>query len=64
MLASVIIRTYNESRHLGEVLRRLDQQELDRSEFEVIIVDSGSTDPTQRLLERRRSLMRFGGRIL
>jgi len=49
VLASVIIRTYNESKHLGEVLRRLGQQDLDRSEFEVIVVDSGSTDGSREI---------------
>ena len=49
MLASVIIRTYNESKHLGEVLRRLSRQDLGRSEFEVIVVDSGSTDGSREI---------------
>ncbi|MEQ8821111.1 MAG: glycosyltransferase family 2 protein [Sumerlaeia bacterium] len=47
--ASVIIRTYNEARHLPEVLKRLAGQ--DRQDFEVIVVDSGSTDKTVAIAE-------------
>lgn len=39
---SVLIRTYNSDRTLGEVLKRLPTQKND----ELIIVDSGSTDKT------------------
>lgn len=41
---SVIIRTWNEARHLPGVLNRLARQRERR--FEVIVVDSGSTDST------------------
>lgn len=47
--ASVVIRTYNEGRHLPGVLNRLAKQRC-RS-FEVIIVDSGSTDSTVAIAE-------------
>ena len=42
--ASIVIRTYNEGRHLPGVLNRLAKQRF--RDFEVIIVDSGSTDNT------------------
>ncbi len=41
---SIIIRTKNEARWLGEVLRRLLRQSY--QDFEVVIIDSGSTDKT------------------
>lgn len=41
---SIIIRTRNESRWLGETLKRLSEQTY--KNFEIIIVDSGSTDGT------------------
>lgn len=41
---SWIIRTYNESKWIGEVLTKLFMQS--RLEFEIIIVDSESTDDT------------------
>ena len=46
MLASIIIRTYNESKHLGALLSAINNQAVDKDSFEVVIVDSGSTDST------------------
>ncbi len=45
MRASVVIRTYNEETHLGELLAGIADQET-RHEVEVVLVDSGSTDRT------------------
>jgi glycosyltransferase involved in cell wall biosynthesis len=42
--ASVIIATYNRKELLEACLRCLDAQDHPRSEFEVIVVDDGSTD--------------------
>lgn len=47
--ASIVIRTYNEGRHLPGVLNRLAKQRC--RDFEVIIVDSGSTDNTVAIAE-------------
>lgn len=41
---SIIVRAYNEEKHLPELLNRLKQQTLQNYEF--ILVDSGSTDST------------------
>ena len=41
---SIIIRAYNEEAHIGRLLTGLSQQNL--GDFEVILVDSGSTDAT------------------
>ena len=46
MLASIVIRTYNESKHLGELLSAISNQELNDESIEIVIVDSGSTDST------------------
>ena len=46
MLVSVVIRTYDESRYLGELLQGLKDQQSDELRQEVIVVDSGSTDGT------------------
>jgi rhamnosyltransferase len=46
MLASIVIRTLNEARHLGELLASIAQQELRDLQYEVVLVDSGSTDET------------------
>lgn len=42
--ASIIIRTKNEARHLEETLTAVFSQDV--SSFEVIVIDSGSTDRT------------------
>ena len=45
MKVSIVIRTYNEQQHLGELLRGIQSQEGPH-EIETVIVDSGSTDRT------------------
>lgn len=46
MKASVIIRTYNEERHLPDLLQGIHRQHAPDIDKEVIVVDSGSTDRT------------------
>jgi len=46
MKVSVIIRTYNESKHLGELLIAIQKQDAPGIDTEIILVDSGSTDNT------------------
>ena len=41
---SVVIRAYNESKHIGRLLMGLEQQTI--QDVEIIVVDSGSTDNT------------------
>jgi rhamnosyltransferase len=45
-LFSIVIRTLNEERHLKELLSSIATQDLSGDHYEVIIVDSGSTDNT------------------
>lgn len=45
MKYSIVIRSYNEEKYLEQLLRALERQET-KEEYEVIIVDSGSTDRT------------------
>lgn len=47
---SIIIRTKNEGRWIGELLKRLFEQSY--RNFEVIIVDSGSTDRTLEIVKK------------
>lgn len=56
--ASVVVRTLNEARYLGELLQSIEDQETDGIDCEVVLVDSGSTDDTLTIAER------FGCRIL
>jgi glycosyltransferase involved in cell wall biosynthesis len=56
MNCSIVIRTYNEERHIGRLLKGVRRQTL--SDVEVILVDSGSTDGTVALAES------FGARVV
>lgn len=46
MLISVVIRTFNEERYLGELLAGVRRQRLEGDSVEIVLVDSGSTDST------------------
>ena len=46
---SVLIRTYNEQKHLSEVLRSLSRQTYHN--YETIILDSSSTDDTLKIAQ-------------
>ncbi len=52
MLVSIIIRTYNEQKHLEELLKSINQQKCKEVQHEVVIVDSGSTDKTLVIAEK------------
>ncbi len=47
---SIIIRTKNEEKWVGEVLRRLEEQTY--QDFEVIVIDSGSKDNTLKIVKK------------
>jgi len=49
-IVSIIIRTFNEGHHIGGVLECVFSQNTNRH-FEVIIVDSGSTDKTLGIVQ-------------
>jgi glycosyltransferase involved in cell wall biosynthesis len=51
---SFIVPAYNEAESIGEVLRRLEELELDR---QVIVVDDGSTDGTGEIARRFDALV-------
>jgi glycosyltransferase involved in cell wall biosynthesis len=48
---SVVIPTYNEERYIERCLNSLVNQSLHRDEFELIVVDGGSTDRTVALAQ-------------
>ena len=48
---SFIIRTLNEGLHLGSLLQSINEQKIDDLEYEIILVDSGSTDKTVEIAE-------------
>lgn len=49
-MASIVIRCYNEERHIGRLLSGILQQTVERPE--IIVVDSGSTDATLAIASR------------
>lgn len=48
---SVVVRTFNEERHLGDLLERIGRQNTKGLTTEVVLVDSGSTDRTVPIAE-------------
>jgi len=49
---SIVIRTYNEEKHIGKLLEVLKKQNFNRENFEIIIVDSGSNDRTIEIAKK------------
>lgn len=55
LILSVVLATYNRAETLRETLRHLAEQELGASLYEVIVIDDGSPDHTQQVVEEVRS---------
>ena len=55
MKYSIIIPVYNEERFILEVLKKVNQQK-DKFDLEIIVVDDGSTDNTKKILKENRKL--------
>lgn len=55
---SVVMATYGRAEIIPETLRRLNAQTLGDDAFEVIVVDDGSPDDTQRVLADAAGWMR------
>ena len=47
-LVSIVVRSYNEERHIGRLCEEIAKQEVD-FDYEVIVVDSGSEDATRAI---------------
>ena len=52
MLTSIVIRTLNEARYLGELLQAIERQDTGPFEVEVVVIDSGSDDGTLEIAQR------------
>ena len=52
MKVSVVVALYNTGPHLRDLVRSLDAQTMPAADFEVVLVDDGSTDDTLELARR------------
>jgi len=51
MLLSIIIPTYNAEKYIGRCLDSIIAQEMDAQDYEVLLVNDGSTDRTLEIAE-------------
>lgn len=56
MLVSILIPVYNESTVILELLYKVNAQEIEGVNFEIIVIDDGSTDETLKLLAQHPEL--------
>jgi cellulose synthase/poly-beta-1,6-N-acetylglucosamine synthase-like glycosyltransferase len=61
---SVIIPVRNEAHNIQALLADLDQQSYDKSLFEVLVVDDGSTDHTVRILKHVQNTLSYSLTII
>ena len=47
---SIVVRSFNEAEHIGDVLAAVSEQAY--QDFEIILVDSGSTDGTLEIADQ------------
>ena len=55
-LISIIIPTFNESETILQILQKVNAQNIDNIDFEIIVVDDGSKDNSLELLEANPGL--------
>lgn len=51
MFASILVATFNQGRYLGQCIESLAGQTVPRSEYEIVVVNDGSTDGTADVLD-------------
>ena len=54
ILVTLCIPTYNRCEFLGRAIRSALNQTFDKAKYEIIVVDDGSTDRTDIILEALR----------
>ena len=50
-IVSIIVPVYNQEKYIGRCLRSLLAQSFPRNEYQIIVIDDGSTDKTSYALE-------------
>ena len=56
MILSIIIPVYNEENTIIEVLNKIKDNLENKFEYEIIVIDDGSTDQSRKLLENNKTL--------
>jgi len=51
MKISIIIATYNSEKYISRAIRSCVEQSMDKKDYEIIVVDDGSTDNTEQILK-------------
>ncbi len=51
MKLSVIVPVYNGEKYLEECLHSLSLQELGKDDYEIIVINDGSTDKTEEIID-------------
>ena len=54
-MISIVIRTYNEQKHIREVMEILSKQTY--KNFEIILIDSESTDDTIKIVSEYKKVL-------
>ena len=49
-VCSIVIRAFNEEKHIGKLLKGIEQQTI--KDIEIVVVDSGSTDGTLEIVKK------------
>ena len=58
MFFSIIIPVYNVEKYLDDCIRSVTEQDF--KNYEIIIVDDGSTDSSRKISDLWEAIMRFG----
>ena len=56
MILSIIVPVYNEEKTIIEILEKIKQNSPNLTKYEVIVIDDGSTDQTNKLLKNNNHL--------
>ena len=56
MILSIIIPVYNEENTIIEVINNIKDNLENKFEYEIIVIDDGSTDQSRKLLENNKTL--------
>ena len=51
ILISVIVPAYNEEKFISACISSLEKQDLNKENYEVIVVDNGSADNTSQMVK-------------